>query len=162
MLETHGSWQHVIDRDALGGAFVRSDQPGDSITFAFEGKSVDLVTRQWPGAGRLWVSLDGRNVPGLPIDSQGHSYVDLASETLHVRAHVPLVRNATSGKHTLRLTIAGPAGGECIIDALKVLGQEPPLFPWMPIIAGGVAMLLNGALLWRTTHRLRFALRSAT
>jgi hypothetical protein len=50
--------------------------------------------------------------------------------------------------------------GECVIDALEVLGQEPPLFPWLPITASALALLLDGALLWRTTHRLRFALRS--
>ncbi len=156
----HGEWQHVIDHDALGGAFLRSDRPGDSITFAFEGRSVDLITRQGPDAGRLWVSLDGRNVPGLPTDASGRSYVDLASETLRDQVHVSLVRNSSSNKHTLQLMVAESPSGECIIDALEVLGQEPPTFPWLPITASAAALLLDGALLWRTAHRLRFALRS--
>ncbi|MBC7237104.1 MAG: hypothetical protein H5T69_14785, partial [Chloroflexi bacterium] len=158
-IDIQGAWQHLIDDTALGEALVRSEQTGDSLTFTFEGTNVDLVTRRWPGAGRLWVTLDGRNLPGLPVDAQGYSYVDLADETLRHRAHVPLVRNASAGEHVLRLTVADPGQGGCIVDALEVLAGDARAFPWLPMTAGGIALVLDGWLLWRTSRRLRFALR---
>jgi len=70
-------WRGVIATAASGAALLESTTAGDSLTFTFRGHSVDLLARQGPQQGRLWVTLDGRNVAGLPTDEQGRSYLDL-------------------------------------------------------------------------------------
>ena len=40
-LDKNGRWHNVLDDLASGGAYIRSDTPGDSIAFAFEGAGVD-------------------------------------------------------------------------------------------------------------------------
>ena len=70
-------WQGVIAPEASGQALLESTESGASLTFTFRGHSVDLLARQGPQEGRLFVTLDGRNVAGLPTDDQGRSYLDL-------------------------------------------------------------------------------------
>ncbi|NLG49300.1 MAG: hypothetical protein GX552_04220, partial [Chloroflexi bacterium] len=161
----YGDWEQVIDKNALGKGSVRSDTPGDSVTFTFRGPDVDLVTRRWPGAGRLLVSLDGRPVPGLPVDEQGFSYVDLYSPLTEARARVPLVRDAVAGEHTLRLIVAeqthvAAVGRECVLDAFEVMQEGDAAFPiWL--LAGIVAGLgADGWLLWRTWRRVHWVGRA--
>jgi len=126
-VETKGSWMPLLDPDASGGTLVVSDQPGDSLTFAFEGTEVDLLYRGDPLSGRLQVSIDGRPSRG--------DYVDLFTaeggrEILRQR----VARGLRPGRHTLELTITSDSnpqsGGRwCFIDAFEV-GNDPILWPF--------------------------------
>ena len=160
-VRTYGSWRTVIDASASGGSFIRSDKPGDSITFAFRGTGIDLLTRQASAAGTLLVWLDGHPVAGLATNGQGLSYVDLYSQLAQVPVRVPLVRRAALGDHTLRITVAADrhpdsSGQECVLNAFEVLQDSTPLFP--PYLVGGCAagLALVGWLLWRTWRRVRW------
>lgn len=161
-IETFGRWQNVIDKSALAGAFIRSATPGDGLTFTFQGEAVDLLTRRWMGSGRLLLSLDGHSVSGLPTNEEGVSYVELYNVTLDTRARVPLVRNAGSGEHVLRLTVASTTaadaiGKECIVDGFEVLVGNSAGALLLPLALGGVALILNIWALWRTWRRVRWS-----
>ncbi len=162
-IKTYGRWERVIEREASGGAWLRSTQEGDSFTIAYRGSGCDLITQRGPSAGRLVVLLDGRPVPGLPTTEEGLSYLELYSPNWQSQARVPLVRHTTSGEHILRLTVAAehhPAatGTICVVDAVEVLaerGQFPALRVGLLLLALG----LTGWLLWRTWRRARWVLR---
>ena len=163
-IKTAGRWGNVIDDSALGQAFIRSDVPGDSLTFSFQGSQVDLVTRRWQGAGRLLVLLDDHAVPGIETNDQGISLVDLYSAGLRNQARVPLVRDASPGMHTLQLTVdaeRNPAatGHDCAVDGIQVSQDEDSAFPIVPFAACILGLGLDGWLLWRVWRRLRFSVR---
>ena len=99
-------WRAGIAPEASGQALLESDQQGASLTIAFEGNSLDLIARQGPREGRLLVTHDGRNVPGLLVDDQGRSYVDLYSPEIGWQARLPIARSLGPGQHVLRLTVS--------------------------------------------------------
>ena len=163
-VRTYGRWQNAIETSASGRAYITSNSEGDSITFTYRGSGIDLMTRRWRGSGRLLVSLDGHSVSGLPMNSQGLSYVDLFSPVLMTQARIPLVRHSVPGEHTLRVTVAGDrnpeaTGGECIVDAFRVVQEENPDFPVLPLAACILGLACDGWLLWWTWRHVRWAVR---
>ena len=163
-IKRFGRWHNVLDDLASGGAYIHSETPGDSIAFAFNGTAVDLVTHRWQGSGRLLVSLDGHSIPGLPVDQEGRSIIDLYSPSLQPNARVPLSRELASGEHTLRLTVdseshADATGRECILDAFEILGADEPVVPVLPLALAAIGLGLDVWLLSRTWRRLRWAVR---
>jgi len=161
----YGEWRHVIDDSALSRAYITSSNPGDSVAFTFRGAAVDLLTRRGPGAGRLLLSLDGRAVENPPSSAEGTSYVELSAPSLEPRARVPLVRNASTGEHVLRITVAadsamGPQAGECVVDAFDIVPSSASGSSFAALLVGGVAIVLNGYMLWRTWRRLRWSWRA--
>ncbi len=165
-VQTYGGWRSEIVSDALGGDWVRTDQPGDSLTLTFRGQGVDLLTQTGPTGGRLHVLLDGQAAGGLPTDAQGASYVSLYAPEANSGARIPLVRNAGPGEHTLRLIVAPNAdpaslGHEAVVDAFEVLpaeGQRFPIGQFLGLLAG---LVLVGWLLWRVWRRIRWTLPGA-
>jgi len=159
-VRTFGHWTNVIDKTAMGRSFIRSEIPGDSLMF--RGYGVDLVTHRWAGAGRIWVSMDGHTVPGLPVDDQGLSYVDLYSPTPQAQSRLPLVRDAGPGEHTLRLTVSGKGsseGGECTVDGFVVLAQPREQFPIIQLLGLLAGLGASGIAWWRTWRRMRWLIR---
>ncbi len=159
-VQSYGQWQHEIAQEAQAQHWLRSTQPGDSVTFTFQGQEVDLITQTGPQGGRLLVYLDGRPVSGLETDSQGLSYVSLYSQENQSGTLIPLVRNVGPGKHTLRLTVAEHTDPEslghiALIDAFVVRVGEA-----LPLPFGALAGLLAGlaltlwllARVWRRLH----------
>ena len=134
-------WQAIIEPRASGRACVVSDVAGASLSFAFKGGDVDLITLRGDRAGRLYVTLDGRSVAGLPRDGEGLSYIDLHSPDAQWQAKVPLVRGAGNGQHVLRLTVAGE--GRCVVDAFEVAVAPTPSFPYSSsaFLAGALAVV---------------------
>jgi hypothetical protein len=65
---SHGAWRSRIDPQASSQSVLISDSPGNSLTFAFFGQNVQLIAWAGPRGGRVQVTLDGENVPGLMID----------------------------------------------------------------------------------------------
>lgn len=155
-------WQLWRAPQASGQSLLESSEPGASVTFTFNGTSLELVARRGPQEGRLLVTHDGRNVPGLPVDTQGRSYVDLSASEIEWQAHVLVGGALGTGQHVMRLTVADGTGlpATCSVDAFVVTtGQRPP-FPSLLVAGLGGGLLLVIALLAvdrrRGPHRERF------
>jgi polysaccharide biosynthesis protein PslG len=157
--ETHpavnaeADWRGMIAEEASGQGYFESDTPGASLTFTFQGHSVDLIARRGPQEGRLLVTLDGRSVAGLPVDDQGRSYLDLRAPVTEWQVHLPIATGLAPSQHVVRLTVGEGTG---IVDALEVNAGELPAFP-TPLVAGlGAGVLvLAVALAWDLRSRPR-------
>jgi len=167
--ETHpavkpqGRWHNVIDAKASLGAYIQSAEPGDSITFTFQGTRLDLVATRGPRSGRLLVVVDGHTASGLPLDDRGRSYVDLYSPIVRYQDRITLVHGARSRQYTVTVTVADashPAslGRDCGVDAFEVLPGEGTPLPIMQTSLLLVALIGDGWLLWRTWRRMRYVL----
>ncbi len=160
-VKRQGGWRNVIDDEALAGAYIASDIPGDSVTFSFNGTRLDLRTRLGPDAGRLLVVLDGRPAPDLLVDEHDRSYVDLYSPTSQREARVTLVDGVRPGQHTVTITVAETAapssqGLVCAVDAFEVLTGDQSPFPVWQLVLIVAALVGDGWLLWRSWRRVRW------
>jgi hypothetical protein len=160
--ETHAAvaadpgWSGIIAPEASGRSCIESDETGASLTFSFQGYSVDLIARRGPEEGRLLVTLDGRNVTELPTDEQGRSYLDLRAPVTMWQTRLPLARGLAPDQHVLRLMVSDGEGGRCNVDALEVSAGQPPVFPTLTILGLSVGLLaVVAALVWdlRLQHR---------
>jgi hypothetical protein len=147
-------WREIIAVEASGQSQLENDEADASVIFTFRGHSIDLIARQDPYGGPLLVTLDGRNVDGLPIDDQGRSYVDLKASTLAWQARLPIAEGLASGQHVLRLTVSG--NNLCNVDAFEVNAGQPRAFPVLTVsgLAAG-ALLAAAALAWDLRRRGR-------
>jgi hypothetical protein len=149
-------WQGAIAGEASGQALLEGQVQGASLTFTFRGHSVALLARKGPHEGRLLVTLDGRNVGGLPVDDQGRSYIDLEAPTAEWQVRLPIASGLTPDQHVVRLTVSDgePARGN--VDAFEVNAGQPPAFPVWPVGALVVGILVaGGALVWQWRSRPR-------
>jgi hypothetical protein len=142
-------WHGAIAGEASGRALIESEVPGASLTFTFRGSSVALIARRGPDGGRLVITLDGRNVPGLPTDDRGRSFLDLQSPETAWQVRIPIASGLATGQHVVRLTLdegERPSGN---VDAFEVSAGEPPRFPWVAVfgLAAG-SLAVAGILLW--------------
>lgn len=156
-----GRWETVVDAQASGQSYRRSARAGDRMTFTFQGPGVDLVAVQGPDGGRLLVSLDGRAVPGLPLNAEGKSYVDLYSASAKSQVLVSLAHGLGPNSHTLVLEVSpirlpSSSGALCAVDALHVSSDERVALPVLPFAATLAGLLLNVGWLWRTWRRVRW------
>jgi len=164
-LQYRGTWQTVVAPRASGGAHRRSKTPGDQASFAFRGSGIALIAPKGPDGGRLIVSLDGRPAPGLPVDRQGQSYMDLYASVWEDQVLASLAHNLGPGTHSLTLEVsaehqAASSGATCAIDALWVSSGERGSLPVLPFIAVLVALVINLGLIWRTWRRARWLLHA--
>jgi hypothetical protein len=149
-------WHGAIAGQASGRGLLESEMPNASLTFSFHGHSVDLIARQGPQEGRLLVTLDGRNVSGLPIDSQGRSYIDLYAPATAWQVRLPIASGLAHDQHTVRLTIGGGNQDAGNVDAFLVNAGQPPAFPAVPVTVLGMATLIAaGLLIWDLRSRPR-------
>ncbi len=149
-------WKWIIAPEASSGTLLQSRVPGSSVTFTFRGQSVELLARRGPEGGRLLVTLDGRNVDGLPTDQEGRSYLDLAHGEVQWRARYPLATGLTGDQHVVRLTVGDGVSAAGNVDAFQVDAGSPPSFP-MPVVAllGGGLVVAGVALAWDLRSRPR-------
>lgn len=97
LADFEGSWR-LSPRGADIGRF------GDSrVTLDFEGTGIALTVRRGPYRAFLFVTIDGKPAPALPVDEQGRSYVVLYDPLADV-ATVPLAENLAPGVHTVEVT----------------------------------------------------------
>jgi hypothetical protein len=149
-------WHGVIAEEASGQALLESDAPGASLTFTFRGHSVDLIARRDPQGCLLLVTLDGRNVSGLPTDDQGRSYLDLNTLSTVWQARLPIANGLAPGQHVVRLTVTEADQAVCNVDAFEVDAGHPQAFPLVPVAGLAVGILVvAGALLWDLRRRPR-------
>jgi hypothetical protein len=150
------AWQGAIAGEASGRGLLQSDVPLASVTFAFQGHSVDLIAQRGPEGGHLLVTLDGHNVAGLPVDAQGRSTLELDAPAVEWQARLPLASGLSTGQHVLRLTVAEDSLAACNVDAFEVNAGQPPAFPLAPVagLALGLVATVAG-LVWDLRSRRR-------
>jgi hypothetical protein len=149
-------WHGAIAMEASGQALLESQVQGASLTFTFRGHAVTLLARQGPNEGRLLVTLDGRNVGGLPNDGQGRSYIDLEAPTMKWQARLPIASGLTPDQHVVRLTISDGESPIGNVDAFEVNAGQPPSFPVLLVAALVVGILMaGGVLVWQWRKRPR-------
>ncbi len=149
-------WRSLIAREASGWSLLESDQPGGTLTFTFQGYSVDLIARRDPWGGRMLVTLDGHNVPGVPTDGQGRSYIDLNAPDIEWQTRLPIASGLAPGQHIVRLTVDEDTGVAYNVDAFEVNAGKPPPFPVGPVAGLGAGLLsAAGLLVWDLRSRPR-------
>lgn len=112
-----GSWKVAGFGGYLGGRAAYSSVPGSAAVLVFTGRSVAWVGPVGPGRGSAIVSVDGAN----PVR------VSLSAATFHARRDLFVRSWPDSGRHELRITVAGRAGGAIAVDSFTVVG--PPDHP---------------------------------
>ncbi|HEX3429107.1 MAG TPA: glycoside hydrolase family 25 protein [Candidatus Limnocylindrales bacterium] len=107
-----GTWHSVASAGASGGSVRYSTARGATATFRFSGSSIAWVSTRGPGRGAAYVYIDG-------VYAQT---VNLYASSGHSRAIVFTRDWATTGVHTIRVTVAGTAGHPRVeIDAFALL-----------------------------------------
>jgi hypothetical protein len=150
------AWQGAIAGEASGRGLLQSDVPLASVTFAFQGHSVDLIAQRGPEGGHLLVTLDGHNVAGLPVDAQGRSTLELDAPAVEWQARLPLASGLSTGQHVLRLTVAEDSLAACNVDAFEVNAGQPPAFPLAPVAGMALGLVATVAgLVWDLRSRRR-------
>ena len=146
-------WSNSIDEQASGAAMATADEAGATLTLTFKGDGVTLVAMRDSRSGILFVTLDGKAVPGLPRDGDGNSYVDLYAAEVEWQAQIPIVSGLGEGQHVLRLTSSGTQGPQsrgvrCAVDAFVVAAPAAPSFPYFQV---GLFVALAGLSVWALT-----------
>jgi hypothetical protein len=154
-----GQWRGEIDARASGKAVLIGSTPGDSLTFTFSGRELQLVAWTGPGAGRLIATLDGENIAGLPTDERGRAYIELYAPQ-RAQETIPVVQGTNARRQTLRLTVSDvahpeSAGTSCSIDAFQVSAGSVQSFPVSSVVLLVGACVIVGGLLGRATIRPR-------
>ena len=148
-------WQPYLNPRSSAGGEVVTRQPGAHADIHFWGDGIDLLMRRGPTLGRAWITLDGRNVPGLPLDGNGNSYVDLSSPNDEFQVTVPIVHDIARGTHTVEIVVG--QSGEVSLDAFAVSADGLHEFPFLLVLALGglffVALALFSFSLLRSPRR---------
>ena len=108
-------------------------QPGARADIHFWGDGFDLLMRRGPTLGRAWITLDGRNVAGLPLDANGNSFVDLSSPNDEFQITVPVAHDIARGTHTVEIVVG--QSGEVSLDAFTVSADGSHEFPFLLVVA---------------------------
>ena len=154
-------WHNSILKQASGGAAVVADEADSNLTLSFKGDGVTLVALRDSRSGILYASLDGRRIPGLPTDSEGHSYIDLYAPDVQWQQNIHLVSGLGDSQHVLRLTSSGRKsaashGTRCTVDAFIVSAASHGPFPW----AEATSFLVVGlASAWALMREIRTGAR---
>ena len=152
-LVVQSGWDYGHDERADAEGYLVTERTGDTATITFYGGSLSLIVYTGPECGRLYVTLDGNGVDGLPRDAGGHSYMDLYSEALGWRVDLPAARDLWAGAHKMELTVAAERNpkslGRLIVVDGFVVGEGGP-FPWPQVAFGGMVFVaLMGVVIWR-------------
>lgn len=150
-----GAWTPQRRTEASAGAVLESRQPGDSVTFNFEGGTIALLAQSGQSSGTLYVTLDGAEANRLPRDRQGRSYLDLYADGTDSLGWVPIADGIGPGQHVLRMVIAplqnqAARSNIVAIDAFRVGDAGSSAMSKWPIYAAlALATILVGLLGWR-------------
>lgn len=138
-------WTRQLNPNASAGQYISTTAPAATATLRFYGESLDVVMRREAGGGRLFVTVDGQSVNGLPHDEAGRSFVEGANSTEQWRSVVAVARDLPRGEHVVEFR----AEGNVNLDGFIVAPLATPQSPWIPIgmlAVLGVACFVVGAM----------------
>lgn len=141
-IEYSGVWQPYLSPRANLGRELVTRQPGARATIRFWGDGIELMMRRGPTEGRAWITLDGQRVAGLPLDTNGNSYIDLSAPNDEYQVRLPIAKNLLRGAH--KLEVVTGQSGEIALDGFIVRADGEREFPW--VLAGGLLIVFVGAL----------------
>jgi hypothetical protein len=148
-----GAWTTQQDPRSSAGSYHLALAAGATLTFAFSGTGLDLVTRKGPEAGALLVSIDEMPASDqqLPRDAAGLAVADLFAPQETWQTVLPLARGLSDGPHQVTLTAAGrlnasSTGASVVIDGFIV--DRRPGFP-MPLVLAAAIFTGLWAVAWR-------------
>lgn len=143
-------WKWTRSENASSGQYVRASEGNAGGTLRFYGQGLELLARRGPGLGRLYLSLDGSPVNGLPRDQAGASFVDLAGIESEWQVRIPVAVGLARTAHTLTLRTEGDVN----LDGFTV-PEIPAAQPQWALVAlfavAGIAALVAAGLTVRST-----------
>lgn len=148
-LTYQGSWLCVREANASAGQYMRAADATATATLKFYGEALDLKFGKQPGGGRLFVSVDGRPVAGLPRDETGQSFVDQTGSAAEWRVVLPVARNLARAEHIVALR----SEGDVNLDGFIIAPIAAPETPWLVIgilTALGLGCVGLAIASWRT------------
>lgn len=144
-----GNWVAELNARASAGRLVRASDAGAKATLKFYGEALELVFQRQPGAGRLFVTVDGKAVASLPRDEVGRSFVEQASSRVEWGAVMPIARNLARSEHVVEVR----AEGDVNLDSFIIAPIAAPQPPWVAIgilsVIGAACIIL--AFVWGRT-----------
>ncbi len=146
-IEYNGVWQPTLTARANLSRELVTRQPGARATIRFWGDGIELMMRRGPTEGRAWITLDGQRVAGLPLDTNGNSYIDLSAPNEEYQVRLPIAKNLLRGAH--RLEIVAGQSGEIAFDGFQVQANGSNDLPWAWFGGFGVLFLFaSGLFTW--------------
>ena len=149
-------WQPLLNARASAGRELVTRLPGARVNIKFWGDGFDFIMQRAPNSGRAWITVDGDLVPGLPVDVNGNSYIDLSSPNDEWQVHIPVVRNLPRRTHRVELIVG--QSGDVGFDGYIVYAESQPDFPWLWVIGCGVLSIGSMALFvqsWKQSRSSR-------
>lgn len=148
-LTLQGNWTYPFDVNASAKQYTQTQDAAATAALVFYGEALDVMAKRHTGAGRLFVTIDGQPVSGLPRDETGQTFIELASAQTQWRAVVPVARNLRRGEHTVQLR----AEGEVNLDGFIVAPIQAAEPPWIVIGMLGALAVASFALAFRSMKK---------
>lgn len=130
-----GSWadQHLNQR-----TFKTTSETGASATIKFKGAGLVAFLRVSPQAGPIHVTIDGKPLPGRPVEN-GAGVIQLQSfEAQDIP--VLLVSGLSDDAHTAVITLS--AAGQLTLGGLVVVRNPPLLWPVIVLLTLAALLLM--------------------
>lgn len=146
----NSKWTSQSNGNASDGQFIQildagsNDPSSGTATLRFYGQALDLMFRRAAGAGRLFVTIDGKSVGTLPRDETGQSFVEQADAREEWRAIAPVARGLPPGEHIVTLRAEGAVN----LDGFAVPPIPTTQPPWLLIGILGALGLVCVILAW--------------
>ncbi len=149
-------WSPEIASQASGGRHLVGTEQGAALTITFTGSSLHVIHLREPGAGLLYVTVDGHAANALPKDKSGRAYLDLSSTGAQWQAQTAVATNLGRGQHVATFTVGSPSA-RVTLDAYVVgspsSARPPAAVAAMAVI--GLAIPVTVFLLWREVRQRR-------
>jgi polysaccharide biosynthesis protein PslG len=147
-------WRYELASPASGSQLLVANGASGDLTISFQGSSLDLVMAREPGAGSVYVSIDGQPANALPIDRSGRAVLDLSNPSAKWQVDAVVAKDLRPGQHVAQIT-RGPQSGRVNLDAFVVGGPASKSSRGLAVAMGllGVAIAGDLALLWREAKK---------
>lgn len=100
-------WQWIRNENASAGQYARAAKGNASGVLRFYGMGLDLLAQRQPGLGRLYLTLDGSPINGLPRDETGASFIEMSAPQPEWQVRLPVASGLSRGEHTLEFRAEG-------------------------------------------------------